>query len=399
MAQFPTLYGEAVTGKTKVWSIRVHEQGPLVLIETEYGFEDGKKQIQTKYVTEGKNIGKKNETTPLQQAINEARATWIKKRESGYAPRGGEAVAVAAGTAGAGSEDEKSPQGSPLLSAVDLVSRGKASDLSVPSPMLAHSYQERKHNIRWPCYVQPKLDGMRCLGLPSKGLFSRQRKPFRTLAHIQAEVDRFPANWILDGELYSPHLTFQEITSIVKKEKPTAAEAEKQKQIQFHVYDVIMDCDFRTRIANLTVRMRRMGLQHLVLVKTESCADEAAMKEKHAEYTREGFEGIMLRNADGLYKQTRSAELQKYKEFFDAEYEITGFTEGSGPEEGCVVWICQTEDGQTFHCRPRGTREERAELFQHGDDYVGLPLTVRYQELTDDGKPRFPVGLAIRDYE
>ena len=64
-----------------------------------------------------------------------------------------------------------------------------------------------------------------------------------------------------------------------------------------------------------------------------------------------------------------------------------------------VVWECQTPDGQTFRVRPRGTQEARRELFENGGDYVGQQLTVRYQELTDDGVPRFPVGIAIRDYE
>jgi hypothetical protein len=34
-----------------------------------------------------------------------------------------------------------------------------------------------------------------------------------------------------------------------------------------------------------------------------------------------------------------------------------------------------------------------------GGAYVGKKLTVRYQELTDEGLPRFPVGVAFRDYE
>ena len=67
-------------------------------------------------------------------------------------------------------------------------------------------------------------------------------------------------------------------------------------------------------------------------------------------------------------------------------------------EAGCVIWICEL-DGKTFACRPRGTREEREELFEKGADFIGNQLTVRYQEKTDDGLLRFPVGIAIRNYE
>lgn len=386
MAQFPTLYGEAaVGGKTKVWSIRVYEEDALACIESCYGFEDGKQQVQKKYLSEGKNIGKKNETTPLQQAINEARAKWIEKKESGYVARD---VATAVDDTGDAKEAEEIESG-----------RGKASDLTIPLPMLANDYNKRSHNIVYPCFIQPKLDGTRCLGIPGKGMFSRQRKKYPHLEHIQAEIDSFPEEWILDGELYSDTLTFQEIVGLVKKETLTAADREKQLQIKFHVYDMVNDKEFRNRFANLSLYLQRHPMRYLQRVKTETCESETQLKEKHAEYVREGYEGIMLRNKTGLYKQTRSADLQKYKEFFDDEYEITGYTEGEGQEEGCVIWVCQTKDGQEFNCRPRGTREDRQALFQNGDDYIGKMLTVRFQELTDDGKPRFPVGIAIRDYE
>jgi DNA ligase-1 len=123
------------------------------------------------------------------------------------------------------------------------------------------------------------------------------------------------------------------------------------------------------------------------------------MKTQHNTFVADGYEGIMLRACQGLYKHSRSADLLKYKEFFDDEYEVVGFKEGEGQEKGCVLWMCKTEKGQTFHCRPRGTRDDRAELFQKGPEYVGKKLTVRYQELTDEGLPRFPVGIAFRDYE
>jgi ATP-dependent DNA ligase len=108
----------------------------------------------------------------------------------------------------------------------------------------------------------------------------------------------------------------------------------------------------------------------------------------------------MLRNKTAGYKVgQRSADLQKYKEFIDEEYEVVDYKDGEGIESGCVVWNLKTPKGQLFACRPRGTREDRIDQFINGKDYIGKMLTVRYQELTDDGVPRFPIGIAFRDYE
>ena len=372
---FPTLQGEATTGKAKVWSIRVVDRDDHGVIETSHGYLGGKIQTNEKVVSVGKNIGKKNETTPFQQAVSEARAAWIKKKESGYAE----------------ADEEKSEE--------VVVTRGKGIVDDVPLPMLAHEYQKRGKGFGFPCFVQPKLDGTRAVGMPGKGLFSRLRKTFPHMEHILAEMAQLPAELILDGELYTSELTFQEIVGLVKKETLKPGDADKQLKIKYHVYDLMNGRPFQERYAELERLFQSRRFQHLVLVPTMACASEVQMKEQHATFVTDGFEGIMLRCPTGAYKHSRSADLLKYKEFFDAEYEVVGFKEGEGQEKGCVLWTCKTEDGKTFHCRPRGTREDRVELFHHGLEYVGKKLTVRFQELTDEGLPRFPVGIAFRDYE
>jgi ATP-dependent DNA ligase len=362
------LFGTSTTGKVKQWLIQVLESPEGAIIRTQHGYEGGKIQTADKMITQGKNIGRKNETTPLEQAIAEARSLWQKKCDDKYVPR---------------EEANK---------VVSL--RAKAVDDDVPSPMLAHDYNKRGKNMQFPCFVQPKLDGTRMVAIPGHGLFSRNRKAYPHLEHIMEEISQLPDEMILDGELYSTTLTFQEIVGLVKNE----TRQPNQEQIKFHVYDIINDRPFSTRYEELKELFKR-PFQHLVFVKTEVCATEEAMKAKHAEYVAEGYEGIMLRNPAGRYANNRSVHLQKYKEFFDTECEIVGFTEGDGLEKGCVIWTCITDEGKPFSCRPRGSREERQELFEMGDDYIGKMLTVRYQEKTDDGLLRFPVGIAIRDYE
>jgi hypothetical protein len=387
MASFPELQGDAVNGKAKTWTIRVIEReigGCMCgVIETTHGYVDGKKQVNEKVIERGKNISRSNETSAVQQAINDARAAWVKKKESGYSPVG----------IGGGGDEEEGDE--------DVVGggRSKGIDEDVPSPMLAHDYHKRGKSIKYPCFVQRKYDGTRCVAMPGKGLYSRNKKRYPHLDHIIAEVNRLPPTVVLDGELYSDTLTFQEIVGLVKRETLKSGDEEKQLQIKFHVYDIVNDMPYAQRWANLQMLFKRYKFKHLVLVETEECESEEQMKELHGRYVGEGKEGLMLRNKDGLYKNARSCDLQKYKEFFDGEFKIVDYKEGEGLEAGCVIWVCETEEGKQFACRPRGTREERCEWYLRGDEYLGKMLTVRYQEMTDANVPRFPVAIGTRDYE
>jgi DNA ligase-1 len=135
----------------------------------------------------------------------------------------------------------------------------------------------------------------------------------------------------------------------------------------------------------------------VVLVRTEKVAVLADFRRLFAEFVEAGYEGIMLRNAAGIYcANYRSNDLQKYKEFMEEEYRIIDFTQGEGRDAGAVIWVCETADGKVFTVRPRGSLNQRRDWFNDGDSYIGKNLTVIYQELTEDGKPRFPVGKALR---
>lgn len=365
----PTLYCKSKTGKTQVWNIQVIGS----TIRVSYGYQDGATTVNEKTITAGKNIGKKNETTPEQQAASEARSTWDKKKTGGYAeslddahvPGVADAAAVAAHEA--------------IL------------------PMLAHDYHKRGKDIKFPCFVQPKLDGVRCI-FKNGVLTSRQGKVFPNMDHIIQDLK--DVTLVLDGELYSNTLNFQQFVGLVRKKKHNDAEKQLLRQVKFHVYDCVNDKPFseRNEAINELFSKRLYAFSEPLL--TEECKTKEDLKKFHDKYVADGKEGLIIRNKDGLYQlAARSKDLQKYKEFEDAEYKVTGFTDGEGSEKGLVIWICETPAGKSFHVRPRGTHEARAEIFNEAKDYVGKSLTVRYQELTEEGIPRFPVGIAFRDYE
>jgi DNA ligase-1 len=115
----------------------------------------------------------------------------------------------------------------------------------------------------------------------------------------------------------------------------------------------------------------------------------------------EGHEGTIYRVPGGLYvPRARSKDLLKRKDFMTEEYRIVDYTEADGRDIGTVIWVVETSvGGGRFSVRPRGSIEQRREWFRNGGDFIGKMLSVRFQNLSEAGVPRFPVGLSIRDYE
>ena len=410
---FPVLTHTAKAGKEMRWevSVQADAEGKGV-ISTRYGYVGGVVQQGEKTVSEGKNLGKKNATTPFQQAVVEARALWNKKVSAGYkelasgtgtaVPTATDAVDGGAGTAG-----------TPVVNAssvAESVSKDRSAiiDVQIPLPMLAEKFQQRGHVIAFPCFIQPKFDGTRTVGIcgleSDTCLYSRNRKVYPHLEHIKAVLKKLPKGLILDGELYTREIHFQKIVGLVKKKTLTKDDLANHALIQLHIYDIVdLTKTFEERFAILQDLFKK-GFEGagtvLHLCVTEELKSAEGLQAKHDEYVAQGYEGIMLRNKAGKYAVGhRSSDLQKFKKFLDDEYNIVGFFEGEGREAGAVIWECETADGKRFRCRPEGTLGERQELFRNGGKAIGKELSVRYQELTEDKIPRFPIGLAIRDYE
>lgn len=372
---FDTIYAMSSTGKVKMWSARVYAADDKVFMEITHGYSDGKKQVDTKEIKEGKNIGKSNETTTFDQAVSEAQSKMNKKTDEGYT--------------------KEIPTGSKDTTLL---------------PMLALKFQDREADIVYPCFVQPKLNGVRCLKVGDTYM-SRKGKPFTTLAHMDTDTKLFNefVGCYADGEVFSPDMNFQEVIRAVKKYRDGVSE-----QLQYWIYDIVNeDKDFLNRThtiqnffdrnKNATVNINGIIIRkfnNLIEVPTHVVQTKKELMEWHKKFTEAGFEGTIIRNYKGGYVlKHRSKNLQKYKDFIDAEYKIVGCHEGTGNDIGTVIFECVTNAGTIFSVRPRGSRELRREWLKDIDKIKGKELTIRYQNLSEDGVPIFPVGLAIRDYE
>jgi DNA ligase-1 len=360
MKKLPVLYHKAKSGKIYEWEIWSEEDR----IYTRHGIEDGKQQTVSKKVAQ-KNVGKTNETTLKEQAELEALSMWKKKKDKKY---------------------RETIEG--------------ATEEEIILPMLAMDFQKRKKRVEYPCDIQPKLDGVRALAAWADGevkLLSRGGKEY-SCPHITEELSRLmPKHLVLDGEVYSHGEGFQTIVSWAKKLRPETA------NLKFHVYDCYdkgaLDFTWRFRKTVITEWFEANKPITCELLLTETVYHEKGVYDKQEDYVKQGYEGAILRQPNGLYSLgNRSADLLKVKSFDDTEYKIVGFKEGVGKFEKCVIWICESGN-DTFDVVPKGTLDEKKEWFINGDSYMGSLLKVKHFGLTDAGLPRIPVGLGIRPPE
>ena len=373
--KFPKLYKQTTTGKVQEWEIWTEKN----TIHELYGQQNGKKQHRVDVVKEGKNIGRANETTPIEQAEFEAQAKWTKKRNKDYREN-----------------------------IEEIKTARKVSTFGGFFPMLAHKYKQHKEKISFPCYVQPKLDGIRCISVCKDGevsLWFRSGKPVKTMRHIQEALEKVMNNGeIWDGELYIHNNDFNKIGGSIRRDKHTDFEA--VKKVEYHIYDyprikkgeklLTEEDGYEDRRKAFESR----SIDHpLIDVLTESINNEKEMLKKHAAYVTVGYEGIMLRNKRSPYVQKRSYDLLKYKEFEEDEFKIVGYEEGRGMLQNAVgSFICELPDGNTFKAKLKGkdVTELLKEYFKHPETFMGKELTVQYQGMSKDNVPRFPIGKIIR---
>jgi DNA ligase-1 len=363
--KLPTLFKRTSHGAIEQWRVWVEN----ATIFTEHGQVEGKLQVFQDQIAEGKSIGKANATTAAEQALKETEARWRKKVErNGYVEDMAKAEAGITDQAGG------------------------------IAPMLAKPHEDVATKLKYPCLVQRKYNGIRCIAVVEDTgevtLWSRKRERIASVPHIASAIEakRLNPGTVLDGELYVHGWSLQKIASFVRqKKKPKPG----HEQVGYHIYD----CPSDPR-PNAQRCLSLIGINGDVVkgVPSYTASDEVAVWRLHDEFVREGYEGAIARNADAKYQPgRRSPDLQKFKRFDENEFEIVDSRLGRGKYAGIPILCCKTAEGEEFECNPPGTLEERAAVDREA--VVGKMLTVKHFGWTDEKKPSFPVGVCIRDYE
>lgn len=380
--------------------------GALVELWTESGITGMKISRSAVTYIEGKNIGKKNQRNSFQQALITARGKYLKKIDEG-------AVAM------------------------DILEK-QIGDLHIEGnvkfyPMLAKNYKDFVDKVKYPVYIQPKLDGVRCVTYlnsiknPTKEnviMYSRQKKEYPSsksndnirelllpvlIKYYNKERDE---SVFLDGELYKNNVSLQQINS--------GSRGNNGELMEYHIYDMFYPdynkekfADRIETLKNIYRDLTTSARKYVKLVQTHFVNTQAENDALYKSYLADKYEGIMIRTPEGAYLKSsikksealRSKHLLKRKEVFDEEFEVVDYTSGTnGKEVDAIVWICSTKSGNTFNVVPNIPHKERYLIFKEcqtrfKSKYEGRMLTCEFRGLSDNGIPLQVKAIEFRDFK
>lgn len=327
------------------------------------GVEGSDKFVEHIKTVTAKNIGKVNETTVEEQAILEVESFIKDKLTKGY-----------------------------------FLTVEETKNVEVILPMLAKDYFKEKHKINFQkdvVLVQPKLDGMRCLAFVKNTgeveLISRAGKKIENMMHIEKELSALKMDIILDGELYVHGEGFQTNMSYVKKYYPG-----KSERIVFNAYDVV---DKEKPYLERTEILKNLNLITVQRLPYHKVFNEGEITEFYRQFIREGYEGLMVKISNLGYKSNaRISELLKYKQFIDIQLPILDIIPADQrPDWGIPVFEWSGAKENILRSNTKMTHEQRKDLLENKQDYIGKYAEIRFFEYSDEGVPRFPVVVGIRN--
>jgi DNA ligase-1 len=253
---------------------------------------------------------------------------------------------------------------------------------TAPPVLLAHKWETDHDPTGW--WMSEKLDGIRAYW-DGEAFVSRLGNKFFAPDWF---IEDLPAD-TLDGELWVGRKLFQKTTSIVR----SGAAGQEWRTVQYVVFDAPnAKGGFEDRIAHAEKVIAKAGCAHARFLEHVKCEGFGHLREELKRVEGLGGEGLMLRRPGSKYEVGRSNSLLKVKTFHDAEARVIGHAPGTGKHKGRLgALICELADGVTFNV---GTGFSDAE--REAPPQVGSLITFRYQELSNDGVPRFPSYVGER---
>jgi ATP-dependent DNA ligase len=379
-----TLYQKDSLDRVRSWEIAVINNGENTETIITTGLVDGAKVSNYTTITNGKNIGKSNETTHYEQALLEANSKIELQLKRGYV------------------KDLAN------IKDKDVLGSG------IPAPMLANKHHPtgaqkssktlaQLRIIGKQICVQPKLDGNRCLIKVEDGIgtmYSRSGDIMPVqLGHILDDVsgicDKYNIgeSFILDGELYSNKISFNKLNGLIKRETASSSDVEERRDIKYHLYDVMLNAGYEKRYEFIN---KFNSTNIFVIPNYFITATDENIKNYLEQFLSEGHEGLMIRQLGIPYEHKRTWQLCKVKVFEDKEFKLVGFEEDK--RGGFVgAFVMENNSGVTFNAGASGQSEEdRTYMWNNKYEFLGKMATVCFFGKSEYGIPRFPKFKGLR---
>jgi len=289
-------------------------------------------------------------------------------------------------------------------------------------PMLAADITDDLEKLRFPVYATPKLDGVRALIFPD-GVRSRSLK---LIPHaITQGAFREPELVGLDGELIVGSPTAPDV---YRRTQSVVATKDSPEIARLFVFDTYTNpLTYRDRNEAVLEAVFDSMNQHVLKVSSRLCRNMNELLEEEAHILTLGYEGLILRSPDGLYKHGRSTikeqGMLKLKRFVDGEAEVIGVEEemhnaneaktnqlghtersshkanlkGKGSMGALVVRDLNTK--VEFRIGTGFTADDRASFWRNRDTHMHRNTVVKYKHFAHGAKdkPRHPKYVGIRE--
>ena len=282
--------------------------------------------------------------------------------------------------------------------------------------MLAESFFKQKENYldEKSFIITTKLDGMRCVIIKEDDnvvFFSRQGQPITGLNDIVKDMEKFPNNIVLDGELVAENTTNLTSADLYRKTMRIARKDGVKKGLIFNCFDYIPLEDFKKGICHAPCSNRKATVNSLITlysprniveVKPLYVGNDQAEIYKWLEWAKDrDLEGVMINIDDSPYESKRTKNLLKVKVMQTCDLRIIDYIEGEGRNAGRLGAFVVDYKGNSLKVGGGYTDKQREEYWRRKDELIGRVITVQYLEetnnLNDGVGLRFPVFKEIRE--
>lgn len=245
---------------------------------------------------------------------------------------------------------------------------------AAPPLTLARNWSESNNPTGW--WMSEKLDGIRAYW-NGEQLLSRNGNEFHAPGWFLAGLPSTP----LDGELWMGRRSFQQTSSIVRRQAGA-----DWNLINYFVFDMpALDKPFEQRLGALTACVKGIDSDLVQVLRQQRCRGLTHLHDELTHVESLGGEGLMLREPYSRYAVGRSASLLKVKTFHDAKAEIVDpGTCGSKYRNRLDSLVVRMDDGTEFAINPGFLDPEEL-----GCPSIGRRVLFRYQGRFDSGIPRF----------